>query len=91
MSIRYDGSVMAILILGGSCCSICHDVLHVDEAIVATTHFIKDETDPLWRFSDTGMHRHCYESWEHREEFTKRYRELLGGMYPGSHYCTWPD
>jgi hypothetical protein len=82
---------MAILILGRSKCSICGETLHKEDDIVATTHFIGDQSDPLWQFSDSGMHRSCYETWEHRDEFTRRYRECLGGMYPGSHYETWPN
>jgi hypothetical protein len=65
--------------------------MHEGDDVVATTHFISDQSDPLWKFSDSGMHRRCYESWEHRDEFTSRYRERLGGMYPDSHYETWPN
>jgi len=75
----------------GQCCSICGEVLKDDEVLVGTTHFIGDRNDPLWRFSDSIMHRSCYEKWEHREEFTARYRKMMGGMYPGSFYETWPD
>lgn len=82
---------MAILQLGQSKCSICGSVSAEGDDIVATTHFIADENDPLWQYSDSGMHRHCYEAWEHRDDFTARYRTKMGPMYPGSHYETWPD
>jgi hypothetical protein len=51
--------------------------------MVATTHFIGDPTDPLHRYSDTNMHRKCYEAWELRDEFTRRYRTKMNN--PG-----WP-
>lgn len=69
---------MAILALGASRCSICGEVLHPAQAIVATTHFIADQADPLWRFSDTGMHATCFEGWEHRDEFAARHYAALG-------------
>jgi hypothetical protein len=61
---------VALLTLGWSKCSICDETLQEGDEIVATTHFIGDESDPLWRFSDSGMHRRCYETREHRDEFT---------------------
>jgi len=82
---------MAILILGKSKCSICHAILAEGDDIVGTQHFISDETDPLWQFSDSGMHRNCLETWEHRDEFVSRYQTRMGGLYPNSHYETWPD
>lgn len=82
---------MAMLDLGRSKCSICSSVLAESDDIVATTHFIAFENDPLWQYSDSGMHRHCYEEWEHRDEFTARYRTVMGTMYPGSQYETWPN
>jgi hypothetical protein len=72
------GLTVAILAFGASRCSICGDVLHPGQAIVATTHFIADQADPLWRFSDTGMHAACFAAWEHRDEFAARYYAALG-------------
>ena len=69
---------MALLALGVSRCSICREVLHPGQAIVATTHFIADEADPLSRYSDTGMHAACFAGWEHRAEFAARYEARLG-------------
>jgi len=70
---------MALVIIGMSKCSICGKVISKDDEILATTHFIADEKDPLWRFSDSPMHRACYERWEHRDEFTQRYRSTVRG------------
>jgi hypothetical protein len=72
------GVNVALLTLGHSRCSICSEVLNRYELIVATTHFIADEADPLSRYSDTGMHAACFEKWEHRDEFAARYLARLG-------------
>lgn len=82
---------MAMLEWGWSKCSICGSVLAEGDDIVATTHFIEDESDPLWEFSDSGMHRRCYEEWKYRDEFTSRYRSAMAPLYPGSHYENWPE
>ena len=54
-------------------CSLCGQRLH--EPVFSTAHFIDDETDHLWRYSDSGMHYDCYSKWEHRREFARRYFE----------------
>jgi hypothetical protein len=69
---------VALLAWGVSRCSICRELLIQGQAIVATTHFIADESDPLYRFSDTGMHAECFAGWEHRAEFAARYEARLG-------------
>lgn len=43
-----------------------------------TTHFIADSNDPLWRYSDSGMHKTCFLKWEHRQDFIKKYNETVG-------------
>ncbi len=74
---------MALLMLDVSRCSICREVLHPGQAIVATTHFIGDPADHLSRFSDTGMHAACFARWEHRDEFAARYHAALGVTLAG--------
>ena len=74
---------MAMLMWGASRCSICRDVLVQGQPIVATTHFIADPADPLWRFSDSGMHAACFAGWEHRDEFAARYPAALGRTLAG--------
>jgi hypothetical protein len=63
---------------GASRCSICREVLNEGQAVVATTHFIADPNDLLWRFSDSGMHAACFAAWEHRDEFAARYHSVMG-------------
>lgn len=74
---------MALLALGMSKCPICNEVLHPGQAIVATSHFIGDPADHLWRFSDSGMHVSCFADWEHRDEFATRYYAALGRTLAG--------
>jgi hypothetical protein len=67
-------------------CSLCREPIRVGDDIVGTTHFIGDATDPLWRYSDIVMHRRCFDTWEHRDEFARRYRQTMGAMYPHVEY-----
>jgi len=68
------------LIYEGMTCAICDQSLDIHGAIVATTHFITDESDPLWRFSDAAMHYSCFQQWQHREEFVRKYNATMGTM-----------
>lgn len=74
---------MALLMWGVSRCSICRELLVEGQPIVATTHFIGDPADHLWRFSDSGMHASCFAGWEHRNEFAARYHTALGVTLAG--------
>ena len=75
---------MALILRGKSRCAICGAVLKTGDSIVATTAFISDETDPLWRYSDAGMHSECFVRWEHREEFVRRFNATVGTKVWGS-------
>lgn len=71
------------LIFKESKCSICGQLLG-GRRYVATTHFITEPTDPLWRYSDSGMHYDCFQKWIHREEFVRRYNDTMGCMVWGN-------
>lgn len=60
-------------------CALCGELLG-DGEIVATTHFIADRNDPLWRFSDAAMHQSCFDKWEHRDEFSARYEAFKSDL-----------
>lgn len=68
---------MAMLFKGMKC-PICGDEIDLAGPIVATMHFIDDADDPLWRFSDAGMHYDCFQTWPHRETFVNRYNSTIG-------------
>jgi hypothetical protein len=44
------------LIYDGIECSICGSTLDLKEQYVATSHFISDQNDALWQYSDSAMH-----------------------------------
>jgi hypothetical protein len=65
-------------------CAICGEVFETDAPRVATTHFVDDENDPLCRFSDAVMHSSCFQSWEQREEFVRKYNNTIGQIVWGN-------
>ena len=75
---------MALILRGQTQCTICGTVIEDGDAIVATTHFISDKDDPLWHFSDSGMHRPCFLSWPLREDFVHKYNTVVGTFTAGN-------
>ena len=75
---------MALIIRGATRCPLCEAAIGEGDDIVATSHFVLDESDPLWRFSDAAMHRFCFLRWPLREAFISRYNETVGPI-------TWGD
>jgi len=62
---------MAIIIKGKSKCSICNKVLENDHIIGWNAFLNKEHT--LWEYSDTGMHKECFNNWKYKEEFEYLY------------------
>ncbi len=75
---------MALILRGKTECSICNAVINKNDEAVATTHFISDSNDPLWRFSDSVMHKSCFLNWEYREDFIDKYNESIGKIVWGN-------
>jgi hypothetical protein len=75
---------LALTLLGKTECSICGIILNKGDDLVATTHFIADQNDPLWRFSDSAMHRSCFLGWEYRQSFVKMYNDTIGAVTCGN-------
>jgi hypothetical protein len=69
---------MAIIFRGKTGCALCGQVLAELDDIVATSHFIGDPHDPLWPFSDAGMHRACFVAWPMRAQFVERFNRTVG-------------
>lgn len=63
---------MSVINEGSTRCSLCSRLLNPAEEITAFGHFIADQSDPLWRFSDSAMHRSCFVAWPKKEEFRAR-------------------
>ena len=72
---------MAIVIEGVTTCSICDELLTGDD-LVMFPHFIQDDCHPLWRFSDSGMHRRCFTKWEHAPAFRAAYAVFWPKLVP---------
>ena len=71
---------MAIWFSGKSACSICGAVLESKQDVIGHPAILLPD-HPLWRFSDSAMHRACYEQWEHHKYFQsilRKYRALWG-------------
>lgn len=83
------------LIYEGIRCAICDRKIDIGRqgSYVATTHFIGDKSDPLWRFSDAAMHYECFQSWPHREEFVQKYNSTIGQQVwgNGTRHLMHPD
>ena len=75
---------MAIVILGTTKCAICERVIADTSCIVATQHFIADQRNPLWRYSDAAMHSGCFKEWPHRAEFVSLYNATVGQVVRGN-------
>jgi hypothetical protein len=69
---------MALCLRGKTPCSICGVVLQEGDDVVLHPHVLPSD-HPLWRFSDSSMHRVCYQQWECHEYFEtilRKYRDL---------------
>jgi len=75
---------MALILRGKTTCAICQLTLEKDDEIVATSHFITDKSDPLWRYSDAAMHRRCFLSWDARVQFVERFNSSVGRIVWGN-------
>ena len=64
---------MAITILNSSTCSICGEVLKVHQDLVEWSAFLP-KGHVLWEYSDTAMHKVCFNQWEHKETFNQLYQ-----------------
>ena len=84
---------MALIVYGASECPLCDAVLSEGDDIIGTSHFIADESDPLWSFSDAAMHRACFLTWPLRESFVARYNKTMGVITwgNGTYHDMQPD
>jgi hypothetical protein len=45
-------------------------------------HFIWDKAHPLWRFSDSAMHRACFAGWDQAAQFRGIYNDVWPTIMP---------
>ena len=67
---------MALIIRGSTKCAVCGQVLTDEDEVAGLPHFAADPSDPLWRYSDAGFNRRCYESLPERVEIELRIEDL---------------
>lgn len=75
---------MALILLGKTECAICGEVLKDGDLLVATSAFLVDQDDPLWRFSDAAMHQICFLEWDQRRGFVEKYNQIVGPLTFGN-------
>jgi hypothetical protein len=75
---------MALFFPGKSKCALCGEVIAVNEPVIATSHFITDKNDSLWRYSDAPFHKRCFVTWERRQDFVRLYNNTMGAHIFGS-------
>jgi hypothetical protein len=73
---------MAIIVGGVTECPVCGTAILPDDAFWNFPHFIQDPSHPLWRFSDCGMHRRCFQGWEHAEAYRAAFDILWPRLVP---------
>ncbi|WP_442267687.1 hypothetical protein ACSIGC_08465 [Tenacibaculum sp. ZS6-P6] len=59
---------MALIILDSTKCSLCNKTLKADDEIISWSAFLIPD-HKFGEFSDSGMHKSCFENWEHKDEF----------------------
>lgn len=73
--------MMAMYMYGVTKCLLCEKIIFKEDTLVAFTHFLTDRSDPLWKFSDSILHKDCFEKWEHKEEFRAKHKASTGHDY----------
>jgi len=84
---------MALIFFETSECPLCEAILSEGDDLVATSHFIGDQSDSLWPFSDAAMHRACFLRWPLRQVFVARDNGSLGAITwcDGTYHDMQPD
>jgi hypothetical protein len=52
---------------------------------------VHDEAHPLWRFSDSAMHRACFADWDQAEQFRGIYNKVWPTIMPNHPREMQPD
>ena len=65
---------MALILFGRTECPLCSKPIQEGDEYEAFAHFIDNDKDPFWKYSDAVFHRPCFEKWNQRDIFLKRYK-----------------
>ncbi len=75
---------MALIILDSTKCSLCKKVLKTEDTIVSWSAFLMPD-HKFWKYSDSGMHKSCFENWKHKKEFEYLYHYQPNIDFNSSH------
>jgi hypothetical protein len=67
---------MALVEFGVTACPLCQQPINEPEDFIAFPHFIEDEQDSLWPYSDAAFHKWCFDEWSRKSEFLERLRSF---------------
>lgn len=78
---------MAVIILGKSKCPLCCKLMREGQNLISFPHFVANELDPAWVFSDRAFHVECFQSHPLAEKAQTRYEEIMARSGPGNRFC----
>lgn len=78
---------MAVIIEGKTVCPLCGKTINEGQEVVAFSHFVPNELDPIWMFSDGAFHATCFYEHPLAEKAQARWREIIERLSPGSRFC----
>ena len=73
-------------ILGKTRCPLTGKILEQTDFIVCFPHFIFDNTDPLWRYSESCMLREAFNTWGKKKDFLERWKTFECQRYSLPHW-----
>ena len=79
---------MALVVRGRSKCRLCEEVLHDNDEIVAFSAFMVNELDPIHGFSDSAVHKQCFEEDPRRDRVSQCWADWLESVSPGNRICS---
>jgi hypothetical protein len=67
---------VAIIIRGSSRCAVCDQVIQKSDQVIGLPHFVADESNPHWRYTDSGFHPSCWADLPERKTIEGRINAL---------------
>ena len=78
---------MALLIRGATSCPICGKVIEEGEDAVLFNHFVMNESDELFRFSDSACHSTCFQNHPLGPALVVAFEDYVNRTGPGHRHC----
>ncbi len=71
---------MALLFLGKTQCPLCGEIIYSENDVYMFSHFIS-QNNRLWKYSDSSIHKNCFDKWKDKNEFLELYKIKTGQSY----------